>query len=516
MSKSYQLLDQLPMPIVVIDSKSNFIYYNNMFVSFCQLSPRVLKKRKKFTDVVKIKNDIFNNLIKSAISEDRSIVSEELDATLAAVVQEMIYIVIKATPQRVGTEREEVLISINDMTLEYKLQDKYQIKLNELKELHGQLQQADKLATLGEINANITHEVNNPLTVAMGVSEQLLISINRNPSKLNYDRIKKNANSIFNALTKIQLIMTNMSIYAYKGHNKKEYFDLISIMKGSIDLIVTIYKKEKISIEFQSQTEKILTFNNKIEIQQVFVNLLNNAKDAIKIVCKKNGCVKISIINNKTENCIDVEIEDNGPGIPKNIQEQIFNPFFTTKPVGKGTGLGLPICKRIMEEHQGDIFIKSSSSKGTKFIVRLPLVEVGSFVLNDNLMENLIDNTSVRILVVDDESEILNLFQQIFDGDGFSMIGSSSSSEALKLLDKFQIDLIISDYNLSTTTATEFAKKIRKKLPIVPILYLTSPKFVKHFEEDKDSLNISGIITKPFEKDSIIKLVQKTLHNKRD
>src|SRR5690606_27361382 len=157
----------------------------------------------------------------------------------------------------------------------------------------------------------------------------------------------------------------------------------------------------------------------------------------------------------KKDNFVIIKVSDNGPGIPKEISEDIFSPFFTTKDVGEGTGLGLSICKKIVESHQGELSFTSEQGKGTTFIVKLPIIEVSSYTQSEYLMQQK-NRDGKRILVVDNEVQVLNILHTFIEEEGHVFIGSTNGNEALRFLDNINIDLIITDFTMPQMNGTEF------------------------------------------------------------
>ncbi|MBT3585637.1 MAG: hybrid sensor histidine kinase/response regulator, partial [Halobacteriovoraceae bacterium] len=243
---------------------------------------------------------------------------------------------------------------------------------------------------------------------------------------------------------------------------------------------------------------------NKIEIEQVLVNLIKNSIDALMDSITEAPKINLSILKNIEKNCIELLVSDNGPGVPAEIKDKIFTPFFTTKKVGKGTGLGMAITKKLVEKHQGHIFLEDSESGGTTFTLQLPLIEMSSYTQNDQFLSSLSNQEKFKILVVDDEPQILNVLDTFLKDDGHIFIGSTGGEEALSILKKIDIDLIFTDYQMPNMNGTEFATKIREFDKDIPILYVSSADTLPVFQRDQKDLAISGLIIKPFSKEDIL------------
>lgn len=228
--------------------------------------------------------------------------------------------------------------------------------------------QNSKLATLGEMAAGLAHEVNNPLTIIFGyirILEEELLS-----HEQNYEVMLKHVGLIKNAAQRAAKIVTNLKDFARDGSGDPflnlPASQLISMV---LDLCNERFKKNGIRLELEVINDPNV-YCRKIELSQVLLNLLFNAFDAIEEMTEK--WVKITAMEHKQY--VEISITDSGPGISPEIAEKIFMPFFTTKKVGLGTGIGLSISQRIVLNHGGEIFY-DSSSPNTKFVIRLPFHE---------------------------------------------------------------------------------------------------------------------------------------------
>jgi PAS domain S-box-containing protein len=222
-----------------------------------------------------------------------------------------------------------------------------------------------KLASLGEMSAGIAHEINNPLAIISG-SISLLLKFVNDP-----DRLSKKVETIQKSIDRISKIINGLRKFS-RSADKVPYskHDLSGIVKEVVVLTEAKSKRHSTPITFNSQTQSMILCNE-VEIEQVLVNLINNAIDAVKNLPEK--WVKIVIVED--QNSVILRITDSGPGIPKEVREKLFQPFFTTKKVGEGTGLGLSIVKGILDEHKAKIrFVESISH--TCFEVQFSKAEI--------------------------------------------------------------------------------------------------------------------------------------------
>jgi C4-dicarboxylate-specific signal transduction histidine kinase len=273
--------------------------------------------------------------------------------------------------------------------------------LKELKSTQSQLIQSEKMASLGELTAGIAHEIQNPLNFVNNFSEvnkELLAEMNEEIVKENYDEVKAIAKDVTDNEEKINLhgkradsIVKGMLQHSRKSTGKKEPTNINALCDEYLRLSYHGLKaKDKdfnaaMQTDFDSSLEKVNIIPQ--DIGRVLINLFNNAFYAVnekKKTADETYQPKVSVQTKKLNDKIEVIVEDNGKGIPQKIVDKIFQPFFTTKPTGQGTGLGLSLSYDIIKAHGGKIKVKTKvdqedpdkfgKEEGTTFIIQLPFV----------------------------------------------------------------------------------------------------------------------------------------------
>ncbi|MDI1471977.1 MAG: DUF3365 domain-containing protein [Thermodesulfovibrio sp.] len=233
--------------------------------------------------------------------------------------------------------------------------------ITERRKIEEQMRITEKLAAIGQLSAGLAHEINNPLG---GIK---LCFNNLTSTEMDEETRKIHIEVINNGLNKIQEIIKQLLDFAKQTELFISPADINNLIENVLKLTDYLISKHQIQVvkKLKTNLPKIMVDQNKIE--QVFLNIILNAIQAMK------GNEKILIIETdiKNQNFI-ISFTDTGPGIPDDILPKIFDPFFTTKPVGQGTGLGLSVSKSIIEQHNGKIWVKTSS-KGTTFTVELPI-----------------------------------------------------------------------------------------------------------------------------------------------
>ena len=236
--------------------------------------------------------------------------------------------------------------------------------------MNAQLMHSDKLAALGKMGASVAHEINNPLVVVMqkiGWMEDLLEE--EDPQKIqNLEEYKTTISKIDHHLARIRKVVHNMLGYARRMEPRLEEVDINETLDQTIDLLENYAVINNINIQTDLSSSLPIISNDQAQLQQVFLNLISNAIDAIS----KDGLIEIE--SRSTDSHIIVIITDDGPGISKDQQSKVFEPFFTTKDTEKGTGLGLWISFDIMEKMGGTIMFESKEGEGSAFTVKIPIV----------------------------------------------------------------------------------------------------------------------------------------------
>ncbi len=377
------------------------------------------------------------------------------------------------------------------------------------KTLEEQLMQSSKMAAIGTLVAGIAHELNNPLTIIMGYCYMLL----NDPSLGN--EFKERLKKVQEQSNRAKKIIYNLSVFGRSHKLEKRNVDLLELIEKTLEL--RNYDLERKDIEIIRNFEENLPFVyvDENQIQQVILNIINNAVDAI-LSFKDEGTIEINVTRDNDK--INLIFSDDGAGIAPGHISKIFDPFYTTKEVGKGTGLGLSISYGIIKEHNGDISVKSECGKGTNFTITLPVSRLTEIEEKEDVISELKGNSpSGSILVVDDEALIVDVIISSLKKHGYTVKGALDGKKAIELIKEMDFDVVISDYrmpNLSGeklySTLLEIKPSLLKKLIYITgeIVDETNLAFIKE--------NELPVLQKPFDINKLIEIVSDLIPDVQD
>lgn len=240
--------------------------------------------------------------------------------------------------------------------------------VTEMRELRDQLYHSYKLASIGQLVSGVAHEINNPLTGILGFSELLLLRVKD-------EAVRKELEKIYKSAERCKIIVEGLLCFSrqQKPHRSLEYIN--DVIDKTIDLRTYWFKSKGVSIVREYQ-ETPLAYVDVQQIQHAILNILMNAEQALH-ACGRPAQVVIRTVYDAEGKKIVIGISDNGRGIPEQVRGRIFDPFFSTKPVGEGSGLGLSMTYGIITEHGGTVRVESTEGEGSTFIIELPINKPG-------------------------------------------------------------------------------------------------------------------------------------------
>ncbi len=304
----------------------------------------------------------------------------------------------------------------------------------------------------------MAHELNNPLTGVIGYCELLLESSGDNA-------LKEKLGKVNNAALRCKKIIENLLSFARQHKIEKQYININDIVKHTLELKSYQLAIDNIDVVTELDSHLPYTMGDSYTLQQVFLNIVNNAHLSMR---EKGGKNKLTVKSCHNEGVITVYFTDTGIGIHDSNIKKIFDPFFTTREVGKGTGLGLSVSYGIIKEHNGEIYAKNMADGGATFIIELPVIAETEGIKQhltqpyDLYIEN---HEKKKVLVIDDEQTILDLVKTVVEGMGLYACTASDGLIAMDKIKEDTYDLIISDIRMPNMDGKEFYRVIRRVRP---------------------------------------------------
>lgn len=383
----------------------------------------------------------------------------------------------------------------------------------EREKLQNQLNQAQRLESIGNLAGGIAHDFNNILFPIIGISEMLMEDLD--PSSPEHE----NAEEIFKAGRRGSDLVKQILAFSRQAEQKKSPTRVQHILKEVLKLSrSTLPANIEINQDIQPDCGMILA--DSTQIHQVAMNIITNAYHAVE---SGGGSISVRLREMALEDTdlpdpnlepgkyAVLSIFDTGIGIAPDVIESIFDPYFTTKALGKGTGLGLAVVHGIVKDHHGAIKVYSEVDRGTAFHVYLPLMGKTVEALPTDTKKPS-PKGDERILLVDDEAPIAKLEEHILTRLGYKITSRLHSVEALELFkanpDAF--DLVISDMTMPLLTGAQLAKALLSIRPDIPIIICTG--FSEKIDEEKAlSIGVKGFLMKPIVRNQLAQMVRNVL-----
>ncbi len=400
-------------------------------------------------------------------------------------------------------ETGNLLLVIDDVTLERQVQ--------------RQLNQQERLATVGQMAAGLAHDFNNILSIIALYARQDLREMDL-PGK-----IRDHLEIITLQTDRARDIIQQILDFGRCAILERRSIDLEEVVEAQIRLLKRMLP-ETVRIEFDTSDEEYIVNADKTRMQQILLNLVLNARDAMP-----NGGIlqiklsRLHITDEKLAKLPDIEpgewvcmtISDEGVGIAPDVLPYIFNPFFTTKPPGEGTGLGLPQVYGIVKQHNGYISVETAPDQGASFMIYLPAESKKTQeqpVVDKRLS---LRGHGETILVVEDNEVLLKALVEILASLDYRVLGAFNGQEALDVLEKHrqEVDLVLSDLVMPEMGGKELMQIIQQRGLNIPIVMMTGhPREDELLDMEADGL--SGWIRKPPTIEQIARLLAHILEEK--
>jgi two-component system NtrC family sensor kinase len=377
--------------------------------------------------------------------------------------------------------------------------------VTDLKKLQMELMQSEKLSALGEMISGVAHELNNPLTSVLGYSQ--LFQQYDVPQDL-----KEDLNKIRSEAERCHRIVQSLLRFARRHKPGKIYTDINGVIENTLELMDYELKVNNIEVIKELDMNLPFTMVDPYQLQQVLLNLVNNAYHAM-ITDKGKG--KLVIKSSKNQKNVRISIIDNGPGISQENLPKIFDPFFSTKEPGEGTGLGLSLSYGIIKEHQGEILVDSELGKGSAFIIVLPIID---YSVEKNIEKSPVTKKKkkpdgAKILVVEDEEILRSLILQLLQREGYEVSSAENGYKALEMIDQNNYNAIISDIKMPRLSGKEFYKRLKQQRPELTnrVIFLTGDVLNTNTNQFLSQLE-DRYLTKPFNNEHLLNLIVEVIN----
>lgn len=403
--------------------------------------------------------------------------------------------------------------------------DVTELKLLQEKQIQAEikLRQSQKMESIGTLAGGIAHDFNNILSAILGFTELSLDIVEKESV------MENNLQQVQTAGMRAKELVKQILAFAKQSDETIKPIQMCTVVNEALTLIKA---SSPSTIRITSEIESSATImGNETHIHQIIMNLCTNAVQAMamdggKLLIKLAEVSFDKKLKKETENgsggsFLKLTVADTGTGIPENIIESIFDPYFSTKESGSGTGLGLSLVHGIIEKYGGSISVKSVVSEGTKFQVYLPIIQEDDFVVAE--IETVIKEENVTpatgketILLVDDEEQVLNMNAKILSRLGYEVIKKNDSTEALTYFKahKENFDLILSDVTMPELTGDKLAVEAMKIEPSIPVILLTG--FTKLINEKKaNEIGIKALIQKPVVKNELAHIIREVIDDRQ-
>jgi signal transduction histidine kinase/ActR/RegA family two-component response regulator len=429
----------------------------------------------------------------------------------------------------------QAAVAIENARLYKDLQD----QMRALELAQARLVQSEKLAAIGELVAGVAHELNNPLTLIIGFAELL----RRSPVS---DETRQDLEKIVTQSRRAAGIVRSLLDFARQRPSERKLVQTNDLLSSTLDLLAYELRTHNIEQTVRLAPNLPLTLADPYQLQQVFVNLVNNARQAMS---ETHGGGHLTItselgpsrfVNGGRDEApvIRIAIQDDGPGIPADLLPRIFDPFFTTKSPGEGTGLGLSVCHGIIGDHGGHIWAENGP-QGAAFFVELPVVQPPPSPAGmplrlsgeaEALWAGMVNGGSksgttalrpspaetARILLIDDESETLEVLARILKVQGYQADTVSNGETALLRLTRTRYDLILCDIRMPGLSGPEVYRRLEARDPEMArrIIFITGDIMSAG---TRSFLKESGTsyLTKPFDLDELTAKVRAALKDQK-
>ncbi|MCP5052942.1 MAG: response regulator, partial [bacterium] len=398
------------------------------------------------------------------------------------------------------------------------LETQVEERTRQLKAVEQQLLQAQKMEAIGTLAGGIAHDFNNILGVIMGYSELVLEDLE--PGSLAY----QNADQVLTASHRASGLVKQILAFSRQTKRERKPLDAVLMVNESIKLLRSILPAT-IDIRRRIGVDSAVVVADTTQIHQIIMNLCTNSAHAMRETggVLEVGLDEIQLDSQAVKKFNDIPpgpylrltVSDTGHGIPKIVLKRIFEPYFTTKGAGEGTGMGLAMIHGIVKSYDGDISVYSEPGKGTTFHVVLPRIQEADTIETRPRGNAGLPRGNERVLLIDDETTLVKVGTQVLERLGYRVTGKSDPQEAL---DTFrdaphQFDLVVTDLTMPNITGIQIAKIVKKIKPGIPVILCSG--FSASIPQQEIDSNVGHFVMKPIIKSELARAIREVVEEKR-
>jgi PAS domain S-box-containing protein len=389
--------------------------------------------------------------------------------------------------------------------------------VTEQKRIEEQLRQSQKMEAVGTLAGGIAHDFNNILAAIIGFTE---LSIDDAPEG---SPIERNMTNVLKAGIRGRDLVRQILMFSRKSEYERTPLPLAPLVKETFDMLrASLPTTIEMTLNIKTPADMVLA--DATQMQQVLMNLCNNAADAMRAT---GGRLEIGLADTLfTEDgplpgsdmhpgpYLTLTVSDTGPGMDEAVQKRVFEPFFTTKEIGQGTGLGLAVVYGIVKAHQGTITVSSEPGLGSTFTVYLPRDTSGEKA--EPVTDRPIPGGTERILFVDDDEALVELAEGLLHSLGYQVTSTTDSMDALRTFSKRPnaFDLVITDQTMPKMTGAVLAQKLKEIRPCIPVILCTGYSETIAPRE-AESMGIQAFVIKPLLKRETAETIRRVLDRPR-
>ncbi len=488
------IFENSPLGMIFFDAQGTMVNFNDNFVNIMGST----REKLMGFNTARQSTPKMQAIIKQALAGNVAVFE---DKYISVTGKRARYLRVVFNPVNPGQNPTQVIATLEDIT--------------QRKKIEKQLQQAQRMEAIGTLSGGIAHDFNNILSPLLGFAELMKEDLPKDSPLLD------NVDEILGAAIRAKDLVKQILIFSRPGDQNKKPIILQHVIEEALKLLRSTIPST-IDIKNEICRDEITVFADPTQIHQIVMNLVTNSFHAMEITGGKLTLVLKKVIIDADQidfpelrpgEYAQLMISDTGMGIPKNLMDKIFNPYFTTKQVGKGSGIGLSVVLGIVRNNNGAIRVYSEPKKGTNINVYIPVFKQGVRAQSITASPP-IPGGSEHILLVDDEKAIVRMEKMVLERMGYCVTAHTDSVDALKTFSRSpeSFDLLVSDMTMPGLTGIQLIKEIRKIRPKIPVVICTG--FSDQVDKEKSrEMGIQGYILKPVVKLDMAEAIRCAIDN---